>query len=60
MSLLRSLIIDSILSGTDPTPELAFTYSEKSPKVSAIPGVSITRSGHIERRDQKVIDKVSF
>ena len=47
----RLLCIDPMVSGSSPTQAKHILRSEESRQLSVIPGVGITRCGHIERKD---------
>ena len=50
--LLEALTIDPRVRGSSPRHDQTFTQSGESRQLSVIPGVGITRYGHIERKDQ--------
>ena len=47
-----ALTTDPRVCGSSLWHDQTFTKSEESHQLSAIPGVGITRCGHIERKDQ--------
>ena len=50
--LLEALTIDPMVRGSSPGHDQTFNQSEDSRQLSVIPGVGITRCGHIKRKDQ--------
>ena len=49
--LLEGPTTDPRVCGSSPWPDRTFTQSGESRQLSAIPGVGITRYGHIKRKD---------
>ena len=49
--LLEALTTDPRVRGSSPWHDQTFKQSEESRQLSVIPGMGITRCGHIERKD---------
>ena len=50
--LLEELATNPRVRGSSPWHDQTITKSEESRQLSVIPGIGITRCGHIERKDQ--------